>query len=155
MQSDIKSLKKFLIKANKVGYGNPQVKMEETADDSCLINYEHGFYRFRDHFYGGHPYAGQEVIYEMDRAVWAMQYRGWLHDSESTSEKEVYTFLRKALLRAPQQHPYRGPKEYREGDLAYLNNWQGDMANFNGQETITKNDQPIYAGLYFGGMVDQ
>ena len=155
MQPDTKSLRKFLVKANKVGYGNPRAKMENTADGSCFIDYAYGLYRFRDHFYGGHPYAGQEVIYEKDKVVWAMQYRGWLHDSEPTSEKEVYTFLRKALLRAPQQHPYRGPKECREGDLVYLNNWQGDMVNFNGQETITENDRPIYTGLYFGGLVDQ
>ena len=83
-----------------------------------------------------------------------MQYRGWVHDTELTS-RDVYRFLRKALLQAPEQHPYRGPKEYTEANLSYQNNWHGDMVNFSGEEVITENGQEIYKGLYFGGTVDE
>ena len=154
MSADIEGVRRFLIDANNEGYGNPDVEIEKAEDGGRIINHTDGKWHFCDYFYGGHPYAGQEVIYEDGKPVWAMQYRGWVHDTELTSS-DVYRFLRKALLQAPEQHPYRGPKEYTEDNLSCQNNWHGDMVNFSGEEVITENGQEIYKGLYFGGTVDE
>ena len=55
----------------------------------------------------------------------------------------------------PEQHPYRGPAEYAEGNLVYTNQWHGDLAQFSGEEKITQNGILVYKANYIGGWVDQ
>ena len=157
--AELKNLRQFLIEANLEGYGNPKIKIKTDENGGSAIHYKKGRWRFYDHFFGGVPYAGQEVIYKKESPVWAMQYRGWLLDSTASSGT-VYSFLRLALLQAPEQHPYRGPENYYQDDLTYRNEWLGDLNNFSGRETIWQNGSQsvydghiIYEGLYFGGLV--
>ena len=159
--AEIQELGSFLIEANLEGYGNPEVEIQPDAKGGSAIQYEKGRWSFYDHFFGGEPYAGQEVIYRSGIPVWAMQYRGWLSDTTLES-KAVYAFLREALLRAPEEHPYRGPTHYRHKDLTYNNEWQGSLSNFSGRETIcidtdqsVSDSRVIYEGLYFGGLIDR
>ena len=140
--------------ANTVGYGNSDVKIEKADDGGHIINHTDGEWHFCDYFYGGHPYSGQEMVYKNGKPVWAMQYRGWVHDTQITPSN-MYSFLKKALLQAPKEHPYRGPAEYTQNTLTYRNVWDGNMENFNGVELILDGGQEVYKGLYFGGMVDE
>ncbi|HSH55190.1 MAG TPA: DUF5680 domain-containing protein [Candidatus Limnocylindrales bacterium] len=147
-------LRHFLYDTTQAGYGNPNTRSEKASDGANIITYEDGEWRMVDSFYGGHPYAGQEVVYHLSKAVWAMQYRGWVHDTEM-KPSEVYGFLKKALVAAPAEHPYRGPRELQDGSLVYRNEWNGEIDGFAGQEVILDCDQEIYRALYFGGVVDQ
>lgn len=146
--------REFLLRASiEAGYGNSGAKIKKSENGAHIINYENEEWRLSDVFYGGHPYAGQEVIYQNGRAVWALQYRGWLYDTDRTPS-EVYEFLKKVLLKVPSEHPYRGPENFSEGSLTYQNSWRGEFENFAGEETIIEGEQEIYKGLYFGGEVD-
>ena len=147
-------LRKFLFKTTQCGYGNPDTQIEQALDGANVIDFQEGDWRMLDTYYGGQPYAGQEVIYYRDTAVWAMQYRGWLLSIELPTS-QIYNFLRKALLAAPAEYPYREPKELIQDDLVYRNQWRGDIDNFEGEEAIILNSQEIYKGAYFGGNVDQ
>ena len=158
-QAELSNLQHFLIEAHQEGYGNPEVKSKTDENGGSAIRYKKGRWRYYDHFFGGVPYAGQEVIYKKEQLVWAMQYRGRLLDSTVSSDT-VYSFLRQALLQAPEEHPYRGPEHYYGDDLTYYNEWQGDLNNFAGRETILQNGSRsvydgyiLYEGLYFGGLV--
>lgn len=152
--ANYEGLRQFLFDTTQAGYGNPNTRSVKGSDGAKIITHENGDWRMADSFYGGHPYAGQEVIYHLGKAVWAMQYRGWVYDTEMTPN-EVYGFLKKALLAAPAEHPYRGPSELQEGSLVYRNEWHGEIDNFAGQEIILDGEQEIYKALYFGGIVDQ
>jgi len=55
----------------------------------------------------------------------------------------------------PEQYPYRGPKNYNENNLSYINSFTGDIDNFSGEETITQDGKEIYKAKYIGGFVDQ
>ena len=147
-------LRSFLYETTQAGYGNEATAIDKADDGGNVISYTNGSWHMQDHFYGGHPYSGQEVIHEDGKPVWALQYRGWVHDTERTPS-EVYGFLKKALLAAPKDHPYRGPAELIHGDLVYRNHWQGDLDNFIGEEAILENNVEIYKAWYFGGFVDQ
>ena len=148
------SLKSFLLGTAHEGYGNAETKIERAEDGANCIYYEDGPWRMADIFYGGHPYSGAMTVYYENQAVWALHYRGWL-TSRNEQAGEVYGFLKKALLAAPADSPYRGPKEYREGDLVYLNDWSGEVDNLSGRETIERAGREIYVGRYFGGYVDR
>ena len=153
VRPDLESLGSFLLTANQAGYGNPDAVIGSGPNKSHTISYQASDWRFYDLFYGGQPYAGQEVVYFKNKPVWAMQYRGWLED-ESCQSGQIYGYLKQALLKSPAAHPWRGPKQFKAKDFVYLNHWQGALANFQGQEEIKIKDQTVYAGLYFGGLVD-
>lgn len=148
-------LRSFLITANKAGYGNNEAVITTEEDGGHTIRFKDGRFSFCDYFYGGHPYSGQEVIYERGKPVWAMQYRGWVHNTDLTPSDVYNIVLKPALLNAPVESPYRGPTELTvENGYSYRNKWTGDMTNFRGEENIELNGQEIYKGLYFGGLVN-
>ena len=153
MNINLKNIVNFLIEANLAGYGNPETKEVEAEDGGHIINYTSGDFHFCDYFYGGEPFAGQEAIYYKEKPVWAMQYRGWVEPGVSNVH-EVYGFLKRALLKTPAEHPYRGPEKLEEGAFIYQNVWQGNPENFQGEEVITHNNSKVYSARYFGGLVD-
>lgn len=147
------SLKEFLLVVARNGYGNPQTEITKADDGASIITCRTGDWQLVDTFYGGHPYSGQEIAYRQNQPVWAMQYRGWV--TAGTDWAPIYDFLKTALLTAPADHPWRGPKTLRQKDLVYSNRWQGTIDNFDGQEAISQNGRQVYHGLYFGGLIDQ
>lgn len=82
-----------------------------------------------------------------------MVYYGWV--AEGTAADPIYAVLRNALMRMPEVSPFRGPKEFKDGEFTYLNSWSGDIVRYSGEEQIMKDEKIIYKANYMGGLVDQ
>ena len=82
-----------------------------------------------------------------------MVYYGWV--AEGVVPDSVYRVLRDALIRMPEDAPFRGPKEYKDGEFVYSNFWNGDVQRYSGEEKITQDGRLIYKANYMGGFVDQ
>lgn len=150
---EVKEIKEFLIRANKNGYGNESVQETTESDGSHTITYSEGDWLFHDNFFGGEPFGGREVIFQKNKALWMMVYFGLI--SDSTLQKEIYTFLKKALLNFTEDLPYRGPKEMAEGAWKYTNYVTGDFDSFFGEEVIFYEGKEVYRAKYQGGLVDK
>ena len=98
--------------------------------------------------------GGREVVFFQDDPIYIMTYYGWVNKNISNIG-EVYKVLQKALSLIPEDKPYRGPKEYTEGDYIYSNNFTGEVDNFFGEETLKYKGKEIYKAKYTGGLVDQ
>ena len=153
-------IKKFLIEANKAGYGSGEERVRvKESDGSTTIRYENkdGHFSFHDNYFGGEPYGGREVIFDNNKPVWMMVYYGEVSNKE-IDKNAVYSFLGKALLSAPDDLPVRGPlrlAETIEGrEWVYDNTYTGDLERFKGRETISLDGQQIYDADYSGGLVD-
>lgn len=146
-------LRKFLIETNNAGYaGGDEKKWIKEADGSTTIPFEKDEWRSHDNFFGGEPYGGRVVVFYKGKAVWMMVYYGWVVEGEDANK--VYATLRNALMRMPEDYPFRGPKEYQDGETIYTNNWQGELDRFSGEEKITQGEKLIYQANYMGGLVD-
>ena len=86
------------------------------------------------------------------KAVWMMVYYGWV--KEGINPDLVYGILREALMRMPDDHPYRGPSKFEKDRLVYENKWVGEPDRYSGEEKIIQNGNIIYKANYFGGWVD-
>ncbi len=144
----------FLLTANKSGYADPNVKVSDAPDGGHEIVYEQGDTLFTDHWYGGNPFSGQEVITHNGKAIWAMQYRGGVPEDALVSHEDVFAFLKKALARCTADEPLRGPAEFLEGGWRYTNTWSHDLTEFNGHEEITFEGAIVHVTDYMGGLVD-
>lgn len=148
------ALRQFLVDSNKAGYaGGEEKKWVKEKDCSTTIPFEKGLWKSHDNFFGGEPYGGRTIVFYEEKPVWIMVYYGWVEEEIETDS--VYGVLKNALAQMPEEYPYRGPKEYSEGEYIYTNNWNGEVDRFSGEEEITQGDKLIYKANYFGGLVDQ
>lgn len=151
---DINQLKQFLLDSNAAGYaGGEEKKWIKETDGSTTIPFEKGEWKSHDNFFGGEPYGGRIIVSYQNKPVWMMVYYGWVTDGMETNS--IYAILRSALKQMPQDAPFRGPKEFIEDGLKYLNSWAGDIERYSGEEQITQNGKLVYKANYFGGLVDQ
>ncbi|MBI4087062.1 hypothetical protein HY416_03750 [Candidatus Kaiserbacteria bacterium] len=151
---DIEALRQFLIDSNKAGYATGEAKeWIKEQDGSTTIPFVLGEWRSHDNFFGGEPYGGRVVVFYAEKPVWMMVYYGYV--MEGIAVDPVYKILRAALMQMPDEHPYRGPKEYRDGTYRYQNIWEGTLKDFSGKEKIFDGEALIYEADYRGGLVDR
>lgn len=150
---DEAALLRFLLEAGQRGYaaGGSAVKTRE-VDHSTTIVLEQGEWRFHDNYFGGEPYGGREVVFLRGRPVWMAVYYGQV---DGANVDAVYSFLQRALHRAPAEFPVRGPETFSEGPFSYRNVHEGGAMSFSGQETIEEDGQAVYTARYIGGLVDR
>lgn len=147
-------LRQFLVDSNNAGYaGGEEKKWIKESDGSTTIPFEKGSWKSHDNFFGGEPYGGRTVVFYEGKPYWMMVYYGWVE--EGIQADPVYGILRGALKQMPEGSPFRGPKEFKEGEYAYSNSWNGEVDRFSGEEQIMQGDKLIYKANYMGGLVDQ
>ena len=152
---NLKNLKEFLVSAKKSTYASGDVsKKIIEADKSTTLIFEDGDFKYHDNYFGGEPYGGREVVFLKEEPIYMMVYYGLVNE-EITNFREVYRILQKALSLIIEEYPYRGPKEYKEGDYSYINNFIGEIDSFSGEEIINYKGKEIYKARYMGGLVDQ
>ena len=148
------NLRQFLIDSNKAGYaGGKNKKWVKEVDGSTTIPFEKDPWKSHDNFFGGEPYGGRTIVFFESKPAWIMVYYGRVE--EGVEANPVYEILRNALMQMPEDYPFRGPKEYKEGQFTYTNIWNGEVEKFSGEEQITQASKLIYKANYIGGLVDQ
>jgi len=151
---DKKALREFVQKANREGYGSGRRdNWTKEKDGSTTIVFESGDFKMHDNFFGGEPYGRREVVFCKGKVTWMMVYYGAVAKGQDIIK--IYALIQKALSNAPDQMPVRGPGILKDGNLEYVNNWQGDIEKFSGGEFIVENGKQIYSANYIGGLVDQ
>lgn len=149
----IGDISKFLVEANRNGYGNEATKPSTDSDGSHTITFSNGDWNFHDNYFGGEPFGGREVISYKQKAVWMMVYYGFVE--EISLQTQIYTFLKESLLLFTDDEPYRGPSRHENGDWLYRNTITGSFENLSGEEIISYKNKEVYKTLYHGGMIDQ
>jgi hypothetical protein len=145
----------FLVRAKKSTYASEdESKKIFEKDTSTTLIFEEGDYKYHDNYFGGEPFGGREIVFFQGKPLYIMTYYGRIYEN-MVDGKEIYKILQQALTLIPEEKPYRGPKEYKEGDYIYTNDFVGEVDNFSGEETITLNGKKIYKAQYVGGLVDQ
>ncbi len=146
-------LDEFIIKAKKQGYaGNG--KWTNLEDGSKEFTFKEGIWTYKDNYFGFNPFAGREMVWENNNPVWIMHYYGEVIANPFTiSDKEVFAFLKICLGLVKKEFPFRGPKFLTQDDFRYRNSFEGDIANFQGQEKIFFKDEAVYTSRYHGGFI--
>ncbi len=98
--------------------------------------------------YGDSLWApGQEIISFKDIPVWRMNYQG----RTLGKGKEIFPFLRRALMNFSDDMPFRGPKKYQEDNKTYSFNLIGDVETFTGLESVTIDNKTVFYQNVMGG----
>jgi len=103
---------------------------------------------YMDTYLGGEEFAGEEALWKDGVPFWSMNYSGRVTGPGFSGD-----FLKQALLRVPENRPFRGPERYAEGEYEYLCRAEGDTDWFGGYETISLRGTVIYECRFHGGRV--
>ena len=144
-----KEITAFLIKAKRATYAGKGAETDSSRPASHDLVYRDGDYMYYDTYLGGGKFAGEEALWISGVPFWSMNYAGRV-----TGENFSGDFLKEALLRVPEEEPYRGPRDYAEGDYAYHCETEGSFDWFQGKETIRYRGKVIYECFYHGGLIE-
>ncbi len=152
-QDDSSTLARFLVKAKAEGYASGiDSRIRRVSDGASEVSSSDGRYSYRDRWYGGAAFTGEEIVWRDGKPAWSMNFYGSTADGARIPE-EFPKFHKAALRHAPVEAPYRGPALYREGDFVYVNDVTGSLAAFSGIERVFFRDREIFRLSYHGGML--
>jgi hypothetical protein len=146
---------KFLNEANKNSYANKNApKTASLRPASKDYHFEKDNLIYHDTYFGERNFIGEEVIYENNIPVWGANYYGFII-GEKTNEKDVYVFLRQALIQdCGDMIPIRGPAAFKGEWSEYRFNVSGDLENFVGTEEIYFDEKIVYRCFIRGGVIE-
>jgi hypothetical protein len=143
-----KELVAFLIKAKQATYAGKGAETSSSRVKSHDLIYREGEYMYYDTYLGGDRFAGEEALWISEVPYWSMNYAGRV-----TGDNFSGDFLKEALLRVPEDKPFRGPEEYADGDYRYQCSIDGDYEWFQGKEIISYKGDMIYECYFHGGLI--
>jgi hypothetical protein len=147
------NLEQFLVKAKISAYANKGERNDVIlADSSKELAFKEGQCKYRDRYFGWNPFVGEEIVWQDNKIIWAMNYYGVV-SNEVISVNQVYEFLRKAMRQVDKEYPFRGPSLFKEADFEYINKNSGTVEQFTGVEKILHLGQEIYRLNYHGGKI--
>ena len=120
-------LSEFLVKAKIRTYASEGESGERILPDGCKeLTYAEDDFRYRDRYFGGNSFVGEEVVWRGEQAVWGMNYYGVVFDAVH-APGEIYHFLKDALKQVTVERPFRGPRSFQEHGLAYVDESSGTL----------------------------
>ena len=143
-----KRIVEFLIRAKRATYAGKGAETAPSRPGSHDLVYREGELMYYDTYLGGERFAGEEALWIAGVPYWSMNYAGRV-----TGEDFSGDFLKEALLRVPEEEPYRGPREYASGDSVYRCETDGGFDWFQGKETIGCRGKQIYECFFHGGVI--
>jgi hypothetical protein len=144
----------FLVAAKRSTYagGGASAVAAPALCGTKQLEFERGPYFYRDIYSGFAFFAGHECVFREKQAVWLMSYSGGMTgEVAEVAAKDVYAFLRTALLRVSAEQPFRGPPAFADGIFDYENDVDGDIEKFFGVERVLRHGQVAYELRYSGG----
>ena len=143
-----KKIVAFLIRAKRATYAGKGAETESSRVGSHDLVYREDDLMYYDSYLGGEKFAGEEALWISDIPCWSMNYVGRVIGDPFSGD-----FLKEALLHVPEEQPYRGPKQYANGDYTYRCDIDGGFEWFQGKEIIEYQGWLIYECFFHGGSI--
>jgi len=140
----------FLTRAKVATYASDGAVKDTLEDGAEQLTYSEGALTYRDRYYGSDLFAGQEVVFLSGKAIWSMTYYGYTPDNRQPAA-DVIGILKAALRAVTREAPFRGPSEFEQEGLRYTCSWEGNVAQFQGEEIIARQDRTELRLVFCGG----
>jgi len=150
---DVVALDRFIVMAKRqtyVGDGTSAAASRMGAHD---LTFAAGDWSYRDSYFGGTDFLGQETVWLRDAPVWAMNYYGYIRRPELIDAARAGATIKAALSAMYAEGRFLGGFEWRGQHGVYRDSSTGDASHFHGREVIEVSGVEAYALDYFGGLV--
>jgi Domain of unknown function (DUF5680) len=149
----LNALHRFIIRAKKATYVAGGAKDEASRPCSHDLSFRDGDWIYRDSYFGGTDFMGQETVWYRDEPVWSMIYYGYILRPDLIDGDRAAQTLRAALSVENAQGRLLDNFEWPGPHGHFRISSEGTIERFTGRETISVNDVVAYALDYLGGLV--
>ncbi|GHC60794.1 DUF5680 domain-containing protein [Neogemmobacter tilapiae] len=143
----------FALAAKAACYVGDGAKARASRIGAHDLTFASGDWAYRDSYFGGTDFLGQEVVWHRSRPVWAMNYHGFIHRDDLMTGADGGRVIKAALSAMYAEGRFLGGFRFRLGPFAYQDDNQGDVLRFDGVETIRVDGIKAYRLLYHGGLI--
>lgn len=151
--TSLDKLNHFIVQAKAATYVGDGQKTKSSRTGSHDLAFQNGDFSYLDSYFGGTDFIGQEVVYENDEPVWAMNYYGRILKPEKIAAAQAGQIIKESLSKLYEDGRFLGGFTYAVGAFHYTDTSQGDFQSFIGQEWITRGDVRVYELVYHGGVI--
>lgn len=150
------ALERFIITSKAHCYiGGGQKEPQSCRTQSHDLTFRQGPFSYMDSYFGGTDFIGQEVVWENDIPVWAMNYYGRILRDEQLNAETAGHVIQCSLRALYQQGRFLGGHEHSIDGLLYRDQSYGSYESFGGVETISRDGHELYRLDYHGGLIRQ
>lgn len=142
---DLGGLERFVVLAKRQTYVG--VRAVPSRAGSHDLTFADGAWGYRDSYFGGTDFIGQETVWRDGVPVWAMNYYGYIDAARAGAT------IKAALSAMYAEGRFLGGWEWNGPHGVYCDNSMGDVAHFAGRETIAVDGAEAYALDYHGGLI--
>jgi hypothetical protein len=149
---DLSALSTFIVAAKRTTYVGGE-RAEPSRTGSHDLTFEQGNWRYRDSYFGGTDFIGQEVVWRDDEPVWAMNYYGYVLRPDLIDASRAGATIRAALSAMYAEGRFLGGFEWAGPHGTYRDTSHGGVEHFLGREVILVRGTEAYALDYLGGLI--
>ena len=150
---DLSALEPFVVAAKRATYVGDGQAAVPSRTGSHDLTFQQGDWRYRDSYFGGTDFLGQEVVWQRDTPVWAMSYYGYILRPELIDAARAGATIKAALSALYAEGRFLGGFEWTGPHGTYLDRSSGSVGHFHGRESISVAGTEAYALDYFGGLI--
>lgn len=150
---NIDDLTAFIVKAKRASYVGDGAKAEPSRLGAHDLTFADGSWSYRDSYFGGTDFLGQEAVWFKSEPVWAMCYYGYIPRLDLIDAARAGATIKAALSVMYAEGRFLGGFDWTGPHGRYLDRSEGDAGRFKGREAILVGGVEAYALEYFGGLV--
>jgi hypothetical protein len=149
----LEALTAFIVEAKRATYVGSGERAAPSRPGAHDLTYGAGLYAYRDSYFGGTDFVGQEVVWHDGEPVWAMNYYGYTTRPDLIDAQRAGATIKAALGAMYSEGRFLGGFEWRGPHGRYVDHSEGDTAHFHGREHIAVDGIEAYALHYTGGLI--
>jgi Domain of unknown function (DUF5680) len=150
---DVTGLEAFVVRAKSatyVGSGSP-AKPSRLGSHDLVFGTDDWLYR--DSYFGGTDFLGQETVWFRDEPVWAENYYGYILRPDLIDAVQAGLTIKAALSAMYQEGRFLGGLDWFGPHGHCKDHSSGDVSHFYGREVILISGVEAYALDYCGGLI--
>ena len=147
------NLNNVIVRAKAASYVAGGAKAEPSRRGSHDLIWIDGEWEYRDSYFGGTNFIGQEVLWFRQAPYWAMNYYGVICRPDLIDGERAGSTIMSALSTMYRTGRFLGGFEWVGEYGTYIDKSEGDARNFHGREVIMVDSEEAYALHYCGGVI--
>ncbi len=143
----------FVVAAKRACYVGGGVKIASSRPSSHDLGWDDGRWHYRDSYFGGTNFIGQEAVWLGEEPVWAMNYYGFITRPDLIDGERAGQTIKAALSAMYAEGRFLGGFTWSGPHGDYIDASSGDVRHFQGREAISCGGVEAYALVYAGGLI--
>jgi len=150
---DLDELMAFIVAAKRATYVGGRMPALASRAGAHDLTFEQGAWSYRDSYFGGTDFLGQEVVWHDGDPVWAMNYYGYITRPDLIDAHRAGATIKAALAAMYIEGRFLGGFEWQGPYGRYVDISEGDAGHFRGREHILVQAIEAYGLDYCGGLI--